>query len=128
MGRRKENDMNEANNIRQPISVETECAKGHSDQRLVSRRRTGYKDKNGKSIREGDTLEGYFSAPWDEEVWITRRFRVVKDPSGRWLCDGIEANDENDWLANFKRLEVVKPANAADHRQPPTETLKAPKP
>lgn len=37
MARRKENDMNEANEIRQPASVETECAKGHSDQRLVRR-------------------------------------------------------------------------------------------
>ena len=71
---------------------------------------TGYKDKNGKAIREGDTLEGYFAAPWDEEVCITRRFLVVKDPGGRWFCEGIESNDEDDWLATFKYLEVVKPA------------------
>lgn len=37
MARRKENDMNEANDNSQTASVETECAKGHSDQRLVRR-------------------------------------------------------------------------------------------
>lgn len=74
-------------------------------------KRTGYKDRHGKTIRSGDTLEGDFNAPWDEEVWVTRRFRVVKDPSGRWLCDGIDSNAENDWLANYHwHLEVVKPA------------------
>jgi|GEM_PF-6667117 hypothetical protein len=68
-------------------------------------RRTGYRDKNGKPIREGNVLEGYFTAPWDDQWPIKRQFRVVKQ-NGRWFCEGIESGDEDDWLKNFKHLEV----------------------
>ena len=77
----------------------------------IGLRHTGYKDKNGKIIREGDLVEGAFTAPWDHDVWITRRFRVVKE-DGRWLCDGVEASDENDWLSNFEHLTIVNEAEA----------------
>lgn len=68
---------------------------------------TGYCDKFGKQIRDGDIVSGWFSAPWDEQVPIQRHFRVTKWGK-RWFCEGVEGNDEDDFLCEFKGLEVVK--------------------
>jgi hypothetical protein len=71
---------------------------------MLVRRHTGYKDKNGKPIIEGDTLQGWFAAPWDNEQPILRNFRVCKE-SGRWWCHGVETQEEDDFLSNMLYLE-----------------------
>lgn len=74
---------------------------------MKHKRRTPYRDKHGKSIYEGDRVSGWFSAPWDEQVPIERSFDVRKH--GRnWFCEGVENNDEDDFLKNFKHLEVIR--------------------
>ena len=74
----------------------------------VVRRRTRYRDKRGNPIFHGDILEGCFGAPWDEEVPITIRFRVVRD-YGRLWCKGIESNHEDDYLSEMAhKLEKVE--------------------
>jgi len=64
---------------------------------------TGYNDRDGNPIREGDILEGWFGAPWDEQFPIKITFKVVRY-GRRWLCQGIETNAEDDWLSEFKHL------------------------
>jgi len=71
------------------------------------RRRTGYKDKHGRMIKEGDKVGCWLSAQWDEEVPVFREFIVCKK-SGMWFCKGIKANDEDDFLKNFAHLIIIK--------------------
>lgn len=70
-----------------------------------SRKFTGYRDKHGRRIYEGDKVSAWLSAPWDSEQPI-ERFFIVRKEGGQWFCDGVESNDENNFLKEFTTLEV----------------------
>lgn len=77
---------------------------------MSNRRKTGYKDKHGNQILDGDVVGAWMSSPCDSDVPVYRTFIVEKEPVG-WMCKGEHGCDEDDLLKNFKHLEIQKQRN-----------------
>lgn len=71
-----------------------------------------YKDKRGNLLGVGDTVTGWFGAPWDRQQPILLTFRIVKEYGKLW-CKGIESDIEDDYLSNIHQL-LEKKIEVAD--------------
>lgn len=68
-------------------------------------RRTGHKDKYGKTIYSNYTVGGWFTAPWDEEFAIFIKFKIEKR-YGRWWC--YSGSDADNYLSEMDNLQIVE--------------------
>jgi hypothetical protein len=91
----------------------TAAAPTVGQQRLVSRRRTPYKDSKGNQIYADSILEGAFTAPWDYEQQINLRFRLSQEGwNKQWWCRGINSSHEDDTLKRLSACcRVIEPTN-----------------
>ena len=71
-----------------------------------SRKSTGVSDKNGTPIMGGDTLAGWFSAPWDEEEIIRLKF-MAEERNGVWMACGVESNHEDALLVELAHILFI---------------------
>lgn len=63
-------------------------------------------DRHGRHILEGDRIVMWLPSPWDEEDLIRHTF-VVEWDRGGWFCRGERTNEEDDYLKNFDKPEIL---------------------
>lgn len=58
-----------------------------------------------REVKEGDTVEVYGPAPWDDEIPMRITGKIVKRDNVLWF-EGIETN-EYDGPYDFERVKII---------------------